>query len=140
MSFCHIILIVYHILINVNGCFFLLNQASICQVMSTKPFSTHIVYTPNLHTRLQSLLRETKISKENFCIVLVIEFWIKWGVVCKNLTGSCQVAPQKSIWTHLPQLYILGPNPHVRLNFQKKKKEKWQSVGHKIFKKMRGCM
>ena len=54
-------------------CLFFLNQASICRVMPKKPFSTHIVYTPNLHTRLQSLLCETKFSKENFSKVLVIK-------------------------------------------------------------------
>ena len=37
------------------------------------PFSTHIVYTLNLHTRLQSPC-ETKLSKENFCKLLVITF------------------------------------------------------------------
>ena len=135
MSFCHIILIVYHILINVNGCLFFLNQANICQVMPKKPFSTHIVYTPNLHTRLQSLLCEAKFSKEDFCKVLVIKFWIKWGAICENLTGSCQVMPQKLFWAQLPQIYILEPSPHVRLNFQKKKR---QSVGHKVLKKNEG--
>ena len=117
-------------------CFFL-NQANICQVMPKKPFSTHIVYTPNLHTRLQSLLCETKFSKENFSKVLVIKCWMKWGVVCENLTGSSQVMPQKSFWAHLPQIYILGPSPHVILNFQKKK---WRSVDHKILNKMRGYL
>ena len=52
---------------------FFLNQANICQVMPKKPFSSHIVYTPNLQTRLQSLLCEAKFSKEDFCKVLVIK-------------------------------------------------------------------
>ena len=63
-----------------------------------------------------------KIFKGNFCIVLVKKFWIKSGLACKNLTGSCQVAAQKWFWVHLPQICILGPSPHVRLNFKKKKK------------------
>ena len=105
--------------------------------MPKKPFSTHIVYTPNLHTRLQSLLCETKFSKENFSKMLVIKCWMKWGVVCENLTGSSQVMPQKSFWAHLPQIYILGPSPHVILNFQKKN---WRSVDHKILNKMRGYL
>ena len=98
--------------------FFQKNQVSSCKVMSKKPFSTHIVYTSNLHTRLQSPC-ETKLSKENFCKLLVIKFWIKWGVVCENLTGGCQTEPQKPFWAHLPQIYILEPSPHVRLNFQR---------------------
>ena len=42
------------------------------------------------------------------------------------------VMTQKPFWAHLPQIYILGPSPHVRLNFQKK------GVGHKILNKMKG--
>ena len=38
--------------------------------------------------------------------------------------------PQKPFWAHLPQIHVLGPSPHVRLNFHKKKN--WESVDRKI--------
>ena len=40
-------------------------------------------------------------------------------------------------WAHLPQIYVLGPSPHVRLHFLKNSLE---SVGHEILNKMRGCL
>ena len=66
-----------------------------------------------------------------------MKFWIKWGVAWKNLTGGCQVMPQKPFWAHFPQIFVTWLSPHVRLKFQKKKK---RSVGHKILNKMRSCL
>ena len=37
-----------------------------------------------------------------------------------------------------PQVYTLGPSPHVRLNL--KKKSSLESVGHEILNKMRGSL
>ena len=45
--------------------------------------------------------------------------------------------PKKPFWAHLPQVYKLGPSPHVRLNFQKKI---LSGVDHKILNKMRSCL
>ena len=49
-------------------------------------------FAPNLCTRSQSPY-QTKFFKEIVWKVLVIKFWIKWGVVCENLISGCRVMP-----------------------------------------------
>ena len=90
-------------------------------------------FAPNLQIQSQSPC-ETKFKKKKFQ-VLIIKFWIKW-VVCENLTIGCQVMPKKPFWVHLPQIYKLGPSPHVRLNFRKNV----LVDNYKILNKMRGCL
>ena len=80
---------------------------------------TLVSFAPSLQIRSQSPC-ETKFSKKIFCQALIIKFWIKWGVVCKDLTSGCQVMPKKPFWASLPRVYKLGPSFHVRINFPKK--------------------
>ena len=78
-----------------------------------------VSFAPSLQIRSQSPC-QTKLSKKISCQVLIIRFWIKWGVVCEDLTSGCQVMPKKTFWVSLPQVYKLGPSFHITLNFPKK--------------------
>ena len=80
---------------------------------------TLVSFSPSLQIRSQSPC-ETKFSKKIFCQALIIKFWIKWGVVCKDLTSGCQVMPKKTFWASLSRVYKLAPSFHVRINFPKK--------------------
>ena len=68
--------------------------------------------------------------------MFIIKFWIKWGLVCEILTSGCEIMPEKTFWAHLPQIYVLGPSPHVRLNLNK---NSLASVDHEILSQMMGC-
>ena len=81
------------------------------QIMSKKLFWTYL--HPNLCTRSKSPC-ETIFSNKKVCQVLIIKFWLKWGVVCENLTSGCYVMSEKPFLAHSPQIYMLGLSSHTR--------------------------
>ena len=70
------------------------------------------LFGTNWQTRFQFPC-ETKLSKTSFCQVLIIKFWLKWGVFCENLLSGCQIRPGKPLPAHLPQICMLDPSPYT---------------------------
>ena len=84
--------------------------AELCQINHFGPF------VPNLVTRPQSP-HMTKISEFNFCKMLVIKSWTKWGVGYKYWMIHYGAMSNILFWAKVGQNIVLGPRPPVILNF-----------------------
>ena len=89
------------------------------------------VYTlgPSPHVRLN-------LKKKVVWKVLVMKFWIKWGVLCENLTSGCEVILKTHFFPFAPNL-CARPQPPWCLNLHTKK---LSSVGCNILNEIRGCL
>ena len=70
---------------------------------------------PNLYTRAQPLWGSKFLIKKKSNLFHEILNKMR-GCMWKSDRWLLNYAP-KPFWAHLPQIYILGPTPHVRLDF-----------------------